>query len=228
MCGRFTLTSTPARLRERFRLEEAPEELTPRFNIAPSQEVLVIANRDRRLLRPARWGLVPAWARDPAIGHRLINARAETLAARPAFRDALARRRCLVPADGFYEWQRQGRAKRQPFHVRARDGAPLALAGLWEVWRPADGPALASCAIVTVAANATVAPIHDRMPAILPPAAWDAWLDPRQRDAADLAPLLVPCGDEVLEAVPVSTWVNSPAHDGPQCLAPPPAPILAR
>lgn len=218
MCGRFALTSPPRRLQERFALAAAPEGLEPRWNIAPSQEVLVIPNRTQRLLRPARWGLIPHWASDPAIGHRMINARAETLAARPAFRDALARRRCAIPADGFYEWQRRGRA-RQPFHLRRRDGQPLAFAGLWDVWRTPAGERVASCTIVTVPANDLVAPIHDRMPAILDGAALDAWLDPRERVPADLAPLLAPCAVDWLEAWPVSSYVNATDHDGPECIA---------
>ncbi len=220
MCGRFTLTATPERLRERFALDAMPEAMSPRYNIAPSQDVLAIANRAPRAVHPLRWGLVPSWAKDAAIGHRMINARAETLAERPAFRSALARRRCLVPADGFYEWRRQGKTKKQPFHVRARDGAPLAFAGLWELWRGPDGIALGSCAIITTAANALLAPIHDRMPAILPPAAFSAWLDPSERPADALTPLLVACPDEWLEAFPVSTHVNSPAHEDPACLTP--------
>ena len=218
MCGRFALTSPPRRLQERFALAAAPEGLEPRWNIAPSQEVLVIPNRTQRLLRPARWGLIPHWASDTAIGHRMINARAETLAARPAFRDALARRRCAIPADGFYEWQRRGRA-RQPFHLRRRDGQPLAFAGLWDVWRTPAGERVASCTIVTVPANDLVAPIHDRMPAILDGAALDAWLDPRERVPADLAPLLAPCAVDWLEAWPVSSYVNATDHDGPECIA---------
>jgi len=218
MCGRFALTSPPRRLQERFALAAAPEGLEPRWNIAPSQEVLVIPNRPQRLLRPARWGLIPHWASDPAIGHRMINARAETLAARPAFRDALARRRCAIPADGFYEWQRRGRA-RQPFHLRRRDGQPLAFAGLWDVWRTPAGVRVASCTIVTVPANDLVAPIHDRMPAILDGAALDAWLDARECQAGDLAPLLAPWPVDSLEAWPVSSYVNAPDHDGPECIA---------
>ena len=219
MCGRFTLTSPPQRLRERFALAAAPETLAPRYNIAPSQEVLVIPNRTERLLRPARWGLVPHWAKDASIGHRLINARAETLAQRPAFRAALERQRCVVPADGFYEWRRRGRA-RQPFHLRGRDGATLALAGLWDVWQAPDGGRLASCTIVTVPANEVVAAIHDRMPAILSPAGVDAWLDPAVANAAALMPWLAPCPDDGLDAYPVSTWVNTPDHDDPTCVAP--------
>lgn len=220
MCGRFTLTATPQRLRDRLRLAAAPEDLVPRYNIAPSQDVLVVANRAQRLLRPARWGLVPRWARDPSIGHRMINARAETLAQRPAFRELLERRRCVIPADGFYEWRRLDRRTRQPFYLRGRDGAPLALAGLWDVWRAADGARLASCTIITVPANGTVAPIHDRMPAILPPAGLDAWLDPAPAPAAALTPWLRPSSDDDLDAYPVSARVNTPAHDDAGCIAP--------
>jgi putative SOS response-associated peptidase YedK len=219
MCGRFTLTASGQRLRERFALAAAPEDLAPRYNIAPSQPVLVIPNRRTRQLRPARWGLIPHWATDPRIGHRQINARAETLATRPAFRAPFARQRCLIPADGFYEWRRSGRA-RTPFHIRPRDGAPIAFAGLWDVWRPKQGEPIASCTIITTNANPLIAPLHDRMPVILPPAAWDAWLDPHERQAAELAPLLVPYPEDELETYEVSPLVNSPANEDPGCVAP--------
>ena len=219
MCGRFTLTASAERLRARFGLAAPPDALAPRFNIAPSQPVLVIPNRARRVLRPARWGLVPHWASDARIGHRQINARAETLAVRPAFRDALARQRCLIPADGFYEWQR-GATARRPFYIRPRDGAPLAFAGLWDLWHPPGGAPLASCPIVTTAANETLRPIHDRMPVILPPSAWDTWLDPNPRAAVELQPLLVPCPEDWLALHEVSTLVNSPKHEDPACIAP--------
>jgi putative SOS response-associated peptidase YedK len=220
MCGRFTLTSTPQRLRDRFALAAAPEAVVPHYNIAPSQDVLVIANRAQRLLRPARWGLVPWWAKDRAIGHRMINARVETLSQRPAFRELLERQRCAIPADGFYEWRRLDRKTRQPFYLRGRDGEPLALAGLWDVWRAPDGERLASCTIITVPANGAVAPIHDRMPAILSPEDLDAWLDPAPKPAAELTPLLLPSPDDSLEAYPVSSRVNTPDNDDPDCIAP--------
>ena len=220
MCGRFSLTSKGQRLRERFGLTEEPGEIAARYNIAPSQPVLVIPNRRQRLLRPARWGLVPQWARDPSIGHRLINVRADTLAARPAFREALERKRCVIPADGFYEWRRDGK-QRRAFYVHARDGAPLAFAGLWDVWRPRDGgEPIASCTIVTTDPNELLSSIHDRMPVVLPPAAYDAWLDPHPRPAAELASLLVPYPAGALDAYEVSSWVNTPDHEGPECIAP--------
>jgi putative SOS response-associated peptidase YedK len=219
MCGRFTLHSPPQRLRERFALAAAPDELAARYNIAPTQEVLVIPNRPQRLLRPARWGLIPHWATDMSVGHKMINARAESLAQRPAFRDALRRRRCAIPTDGFYEWQRRGRT-RQAFHLRRRDGEPFALAGLWDVWQTPTGERLASCTVVTVPANDAVAPIHDRMPAILEGSQLEAWLDAAEHPPADLAPLLAPCPDDWLEVYPVSSWVNTPDHDGPECIAP--------
>jgi putative SOS response-associated peptidase YedK len=220
MCGRFTQTSTPQRLQERFALAAAPAPLAPRYNVAPTQDVLVIANRAQRLARPARWGLVPFWAKDTSIGNRMINARVETLAQRSAFRDPLERRRCVVPADGFYEWQRQGGRRRQPFYLRPLDTPPLALAGLWDLWTMPSGERLASFTIITVPANGTVSPIHDRMPAILWPEAVDAWLDPAPMPAATLLAWLAPSPDDALDAYPVSTWVNTADHDDPQCIVP--------
>src|SRR5262245_38778046 len=169
MCGRFTVTSTPKRLRERFALSAEPDDVAPRYNIAPTQPVLVIPNRTQRLLRPARWGLIPHWAKDASSGNRMINARAETLATRPAFRTALERRRCLIPSDGFYEWRRDDKKRRTPFFIHPRDGAPMAFAGLWEVWRPPQGDSVASCTIITTEPNGLMADLHDRMPAILAP-----------------------------------------------------------
>jgi putative SOS response-associated peptidase YedK len=222
MCGRYLLTSPVDLLRQLFRFMERPN-LGPRYNIAPTQEVPMVRltrDGDRPELIMARWGLVPYWADDLKIGNRLINARAETVERTPAFREAYQRRRCLVPADGFYEWRKQGR-QRQPLLIRRSDEAPFAFAGLWERWRQPDGQILRSCAIVTCPANPLVAEIHDRMPVILAEADHARWLDAA---AGDGRALLRPCPAEWLEAIPVSPRVNSPANDDPEVLAPPAPP----
>lgn len=222
MCGRYTLTAPPETIAEVFGLEEAPD-LEPRFNIAPGQEVATIHRTEegRRVLALRRWGLVPSWAGDPGIGARLINARSETAADKPAFREALRRRRCLVPADGFYEWGAPGPAPRQPYHVARADRGLLAFAGLFERWHTPADAWLETCTILTTAANARLAPLHDRMPVILPPEAWLPWLDPELRDPERLRGLLLPAPDDALEARAVGTRVNAPEHDDPECLEPP-------
>ena len=218
MCGRYLLTSPVDLLRQLFRFMERPN-LGPRYNIAPTQEVPIVRlarEGERRELIMMRWGLVPYWAEDVKIGNRLINARAETIERTPAFREAYQRRRCLVPADGFYEWRKAGR-QRQPLLIRRQDQAPFAFAGLWERWLQPDGQILRSCTIVTCPANALVAEVHDRMPVILAAEDHDRWLDPK----GDGKALLRPCPAEWLEALEVSPRVNSPANDDPECLAPP-------
>jgi putative SOS response-associated peptidase YedK len=219
MCGRFTLRSSASAIAEQFALFEAPN-FTARFNIAPSQPVPVIRMQGaaaHRELAWLRWGLVPGWAKDPAIGNRLINARAETVAEKPAFRAAVRRRRCLIIADGFYEWQRVGRSK-QPFFIRLRDDRPFAFAGVWEAWEGADHSLLETCAILTTEANEVVRPIHDRMPVILSAAGCAAWLDPATEEPRALLPLLAPYPSGEMEAVAVGNFVNSPAHDSPRCV----------
>ena len=220
MCGRFSLTSRGQRLRQRFGLSAEPDELTPRYNIAPTQPVLVIPNRTQRLLRPARWGLIPNWAKEASIGNRMINARAETLTSSNVFRDALELRRCLIPADGFYEWKREGPKQRTPFYIHSRDGEPFAFAGLWDVWRPRGGDPIASCTIITTAPNELVATLHDRMPVILPPEAYDTWLAPAPLSPEKLMPLLVPYPAEALQAYAVSSLVNSANNEEPGCITP--------
>ena len=217
MCGRYLLTTPVDALAQLFRFTERPN-LGPRYNIAPTQDVPIVRvarEGDRRELIMVRWGLVPWWADDPKIGNRLINARAETIERTPAFREAYQRRRCLVPADGFFEWRKAGK-QRQPLLIRRRDQAPFAFAGLWERWKPPDGGVLRSCTIVTCPPNALVAPIHDRMPVILAQDDHAAWLDPE----ASGRELLRPCPAEWLEAIPVNPRVNSPANDDSECLAP--------
>ena len=209
---------TPAdRVAAYFDVDEVvvPEDRPPRWNVAPTDAVLGVARVGAvRRLGELRWGLVPHWAEGPSVGARMINARAETLLEKPAFRRPLASRRCLVPADGFYEW-----CDGQAWHVRPRDGGLLAFAGLWASWR-GDGVRLVSCTIVTTSANAVLAPIHDRMPVVLPRSAWAEWLDPANDDVADLVSLLVPAADELLERYPVGPAVGNVRNDDASLVAP--------
>ena len=221
MCGRFTLFEADKVLSREFGVSGI-SPLSPRYNIAPSQPVACVravpagAGREFALMR---WGLIPSWSKDPAIGNRLINARSETAREKPSFRSAFRRHRCLIPASGFYEWQRRERGK-QPFYIRMRDGRPFAFAGLWERWEPPDGAAVETCAILTTGANAILAPIHDRMPVIMPPGGYDRWLDPAIRDPDSVTPLLVPFPPEMMIAFPVGTRVNAPSNDDPGCVEP--------
>jgi len=224
MCGRYSLKTPAETLAEHFRLAQAPA-VSPRFNIAPSQPIAIVrihAPQGDRECVQVRWGLLPSWAKDPAMGDRLINARAETVAEKPAFREALARSRCLVPADGYYEWQRQdGKGQRkQPFYIRLRDGRPFAFAGLWERWTGPDGTAVETCAILTTEPNASLRAIHDRMPVILAPNEYDQWLDPYIRQAQLLQPLFRAYPPEDMTVYPVSLRVNDPQHDDAGCIAP--------
>jgi putative SOS response-associated peptidase YedK len=225
MCGRYVTVSSPALLAERFGVTEIrPEELEPSYNVAPRAEVPVVAERHgERVLDVVRWGLVPSWAKDRSIGDRLINARAETLTTSNAFKRAFERRRCIVPADGFYEWQAiKGQRTKQPWFFRRRDGEPLAFAGLWEIWHDReegdDAPRVRSCTIITTTPNELIAPIHDRMPVVLAQDAWDTWLSVDNRDVASLVPLLAPMPTEELDAWTVSTLVNKADNNGPELL----------
>lgn len=226
MCGRYVQVSSPRLLAERFDVDEvATEAHEPDYNVAPRAEVYGVVEREpgSRVLESLRWGLIPSWAEDAKVGDRLINARAETLAEKPAYKRAFARRRCILPADGFYEWQalpRQGagKARKQPMFIHRRDGEPLAFAGLWETWRdPVDreAPWIVSCVIVTTRANEVLAPIHDRMPVVLGEDAWATWLDPVERDLDRLASLLGPAPSAWFEVFPVSMLVNKAANNGP-------------
>jgi len=224
MCGRFTLKTPVETLAEVFELPTVPE-LPPRFNIAPSDAVAAVrvaGPEPVRELALLRWGLVPPWAEEPKAGSRMINARAETVATNGAFRSAFRRRRCLVPADGFYEWQRQEHGK-QPFYIHTRDDAPFAFAGLWEVWEGKDGTVLETCTVITTEPNELMQPIHNRMPVILDRADYARWLDPRMNDPELLKAFLRPFPSEKMTAYPVSRLVNSPSNDAPECLAPLPA-----
>jgi putative SOS response-associated peptidase YedK len=222
MCGRFSLSSSAQLVRETFDVEE-PVDLVPRWNVAPSQDAPVVRldPAGGRRLDLLRWGLVAERAEAPAGGP--INARSETAATLAVFRDAFRRRRCLVPADGFYEWLKLEGA-RHPFHIRRRDRRPFALAGLWGRWKKPGVAAVESFTILTCPPAALVAPLHDRMPVILPPSAWEEWLAPAG-DPGRLAELLVPWPGDELEAVPVSPFVNHADHEGEECVRPvaPPA-----
>ncbi len=219
MCGRFAIFSPLQQLIEAFGLSAAPDELPPRYNAAPGQQLpVVLARGAERRCGLMRWGLVPSWARDEKMGKRLINARAETLAEKPSFKVALRRRRCLVPADGFYEWKKTGGAK-VPHFVALRSGGPMALAGLWERWDGGAEPLL-TFTIVTTAPNELVAELHHRMPAILPPERWDRWLSGEPPLPAGLAELLAPLPAAQLTAHPVSRAVNAPARDDPELIRP--------
>ncbi|MEX1007811.1 MAG: SOS response-associated peptidase [Acidimicrobiia bacterium] len=241
MCGRFVQASSPELLAERFGVSENDIEVgrEPDYNVTPRAWVPAVRERRRddpptRVLTPLRWGLVPSWAKSPAIGDKQINARAESVAERPAYKRAFRKRRCIVPADAFYEWKAATEAPssgrrppKVPYAVRRRDGEPIAFAGLWEIWRdPAvagdDDPDawLRTCVIVTTRANELLAPIHDRMPVVLAEDAWDTWLDPKNEDVATLERLLVPAPDEWFEAYEVSTRVNKPENNDADLLQP--------
>jgi putative SOS response-associated peptidase YedK len=221
MCGRFTLAVDPSQLQEAFPWADVSSQAAPRFNIAPTQPVAVIANNGENRLEYFHWGLVPSWAKDPEIGNRMINARAETLAEKPSFRNAFRRRRCLVLADGFYEWrQEEDKKVKTPMYIRLASGRPFAFAGLWEAWNSPDGSTLLSCAIITTEPNRLMSGIHNRMPVILPEGAYPRWIDPSERRPEELQPLLAPYPDGELTAYPVDRLVNSPKNDLPECIRP--------
>jgi len=221
MCGRFTLRNPHLLQRELFQLADIPA-LPARFNIAPTQQIAAIRqlpDQPRRELALLHWGLIPSWAKDPKIGNTLINGRSETAATKPAFRSAFKSRRCLIPADGFYEWQRTPDGKR-PYYIHRRDGQPFAFAGLWDRWHNPDDGATESATILTTSPNDLMRPIHDRMPVILPADEYTKWLDPEVKDAKLLEPLLKPCDPADWEAIGVSTYVNTPRHDDERCISP--------
>jgi putative SOS response-associated peptidase YedK len=221
MCGRFTQERPASELAEIFGAEPLSDDPGQRFNVAPTDDALVVVQRaDRRAVTAYRWGLIPHWATDAKSGSRMINARAETLTASPAFRDAFRRKRCLVPVDSFYEWKRDGTV-RQPYRIVRRDGRPLVLAGLWAGWRdPATDAVRRTFTIVTTTPNDAIAGLHDRMPVIVPDDAWDRWLDPRPADPGELLGLLVPSDAIDLDIYAVSQAVNDVRRDGPELILP--------
>lgn len=219
MCGRFSRRHQVEEIEERFEVEAEGFDFAPSYNIAPSQISPVITFRDRRLIEASKWGLVPFWAKEPSIGNKMINARAETLAEKPSFRNALARRRCLVPADGFYEWQKRGKGPGVPYYIRLRGGGLFAFAGLWEEWKDPAGGVLHTFTIITTEPNELISAFHHRMAVILAPGDEGAWIDPKLAPA-DALSLLRPYPAAEMEAFVVSRAVNSPANDGPQLIEP--------
>jgi putative SOS response-associated peptidase YedK len=219
MCGRYALTSAPETIRALFRYEAQPV-FPARYNIAPTQPIPIVRLVEGRCqFALVRWGLLPSWVKDPRSFSLLVNARGESVNEKPAFRGAMKYRRCLIPADGFYEWKSRPRG-RQPFYVRAKSGGPLAFAGLWECWTGPNGEEMETAAIVTTSANRTLSYIHGRMPVILPAEAFDLWLNCAEVDAETAAALIAPCADELLEAYEVSTAVNRAANDDARLVQP--------
>jgi putative SOS response-associated peptidase YedK len=220
MCGRYVLKASLEELQAYFELDGAPglapADFAPRYNIPPGTDIPVIRRspEGQRVLHLLRWGLVPNWAKDAGIGAKLNNARGESVAEKPSFRDAFRRRRCLIPASGFYEWQTTGKAK-QPYYFSAADGAPLALGGLWESWRTLDGGLLRTACVITTGANAAMAPVHDRMPIIVPRARWQDWL---AAPAEEIADLVAPCPDGLLQTWPVERRMSRTAEDDPRLI----------
>jgi putative SOS response-associated peptidase YedK len=217
MCGRFVSATPPDQVAAYFGAEAPEALLEPSYNVAPTNDVYaVLSDGTTRHVDAFHWGLVPRWAKDPKIGSKMINARAETLATKNAYRSAFQKRRCIIPADGFYEWQkREGQRTKQPFFISRPDGEPYAFAGLWEVWKGEDDQPLRSCTIITTTPNEVMATIHDRMPVILPPEAWDTWLDREVQDLELLGKLLVPAPPALITLRPISTQVNNVRNDGP-------------
>jgi putative SOS response-associated peptidase YedK len=218
MCGRYTLRTPAERLKSEFRLRELPP-VEARYNISPTQDILAVrqvtGEREAALLK---WGLIPSWAKDDSMSARLINARSETVAEKPAFREAFRRNRCVIPADGAYEWKRGGGGRKQPFYFRMRDGRPFGFAGLWDRWSGQDGEVIESCTILTTEANEIFLEAHERMPVILPPETYDVWLDEGVRDVELLKGLLRPYPSSEMTAYPVSARVNSPQNQGAELI----------
>lgn len=220
MCGRFTSLLSPELLESVYGVRP-PAALAPRYNIAPTQQVHIVREDDAgtRECAETRWGLVPHWAKDMSIGNKLINARCETVAGKPSFRSAIRHRRCIVPASGFFEWAAAPKGK-VPHYITARDGSPFSIAGIWETWKDPEGGVLESCALLTTAANSLMATIHERMPVILQPSDFEIWLDRSVTDPQKLQRIYQPYPAELMQERPVSTFVNSPAHSGEECIHP--------
>ncbi len=220
MCGRFVLYSSLEEIREAFGIQQVRWEVQPSYNIAPTQEVAVVVQKEEgATLTKMRWGLIPSWAKDPAIGSKMINARAETLSEKPSFKRPLKDRRCLIVADGFFEWQKTGQTK-TPMFIRLKSRRTFGFAGLYDVWTSPEGEAVTSCTIITTGANDLIQPIHNRMPVILPRPQEAVWLNPAIQRAADLLSVLTPYPAEEMEAYAVSRFVNSPDNNTAECIRP--------
>lgn len=221
MCGRFGLYSTPEELAGYFNIDSLPD-IHPRYNIAPTQDILIVrVEEEQRCFANARWGLVPHWAKDIGTGYNTINARAETVESKPAYRDAFKHRRCLIPSDGFFEWQPiPGSKKKQPWFITGRDHKPMAFAGLWEQWRNPEGEVLDSCSIIVTEAIDLIKPIHDRMPVILSPDVWGDWLDPGKQDINNLKNILKPSNNGDITFWQVGSMVNNARNNTAECIAP--------
>lgn len=219
MCGRYSFAK-PDGIYERFGLGQVESELRPRYNIAPTQPVPVVIHQNgMNCLHMLRWGMIPHWAKDVSIGNKLINARAETLEKKPSFRKSLEQKRCLVLADGFYEWKKEGHGKK-PYRITLQDGNPFAFAGLWDSWLSSTGQTINSCTIITTSPNKLMEPIHDRMPVILPRDLESIWLDENVTSSREAKGLLTPFPAEMMAAYEVAPMVNSPHNDSPECMAP--------
>jgi putative SOS response-associated peptidase YedK len=219
MCGRYLITSTPEAMRALFKYFEQPN-FPPRYNVAPTQPIPIVRlHEGRRQFALVRWGLIPSWVKDPKKFSLILQARSDGVLDKPSFKNAMKRRRCLIPADGFYEWN-ESATPRRPFVVRPRDGKPVAFAGLWETWMGPNGEELETAAVVTCAANRALHPIHHRMPVVIPEQAFDLWLDCRNVDALTAAALLVPAPEDLFEAWEISTAVNRVANDSAELLRP--------
>lgn len=221
MCGRFTLTVDPAEFQDKFGNFTFPKKFAPRFNIAPTQPVLAVPNNDKFKADFFVWGLIPMWAKDPSIGNRLINARGETVAEKPSFRGSLKYKRCLIFADGFYEWKTQpGKKTKTPFYIHMKDRKPFAFAGLWDTWNSSNGSLIRSCTLITTEPNELMAMIHDRMPVILHPRDYAKWLEPSAQTPDQMLPLIKPFPADTMDAYPVSTLVNKASRDLPEMVVP--------
>ena len=220
MCGRFTLHANLKEIQETFKVDEVITEPTPSYNVAPTQQVYAVVQHDgKSVLEAMRWGLIPFWAKDASIGSKMINARAETLTEKSSFSRPLKNQRCLIVADGFYEWRKEGTAK-IPTYIHLKSGKPFGFAGLYDTWKSPEGELLTTCTIITTGPNEVTAPIHDRMPVIMPARSYTTWLNPANHDMEKLMALLAPYKASEMEAWPVARLVNSPANNTPELIKP--------